>query len=84
MSRGSLLFIFWGRFLDFPVHLPTLMPNKNTVYKWVQQYSEDPEQAFQGSGSNCFQMITRLLLLKVEQVKEINGVINIVYIRRTG
>ena len=24
--------------------------HENTVYKWVQQYSADPEQAFPGSG----------------------------------
>jgi len=23
----------------------------NTVYKWVQQYTDDPEQAFPGSGN---------------------------------
>ncbi len=25
--------------------------HENTVYKWVQQYSADPEQAFPGSGN---------------------------------
>ena len=25
--------------------------HENTVYKWVQQYSDDPEQAFPGSGN---------------------------------
>jgi len=24
--------------------------HENTVYKWIQQYKEDPEQAFPGSG----------------------------------
>ena len=24
--------------------------HQNTVYKWVRQYSDDPEQAFPGSG----------------------------------
>lgn len=24
--------------------------HENTIYKWVQQYAEDPEQAFPGSG----------------------------------
>ena len=25
--------------------------HQNTVYKWVQQYTDDPEQAFPGSGN---------------------------------
>jgi transposase len=25
--------------------------HENTIYKWVQQYNEDPEQAFPGSGN---------------------------------
>ena len=24
--------------------------HENTIYKWVQQYAEDPEQAFPGTG----------------------------------
>lgn len=24
--------------------------HENTIYKWIQQYKEDPEQAFPGSG----------------------------------
>jgi len=24
--------------------------HENTVYKWIQQYTDDPEQAFPGSG----------------------------------
>ena len=25
--------------------------HENTIYKWIQQYKEDPEQAFPGSGN---------------------------------